>query len=186
MQENQNNHRRLLGLSGESESKKGLYRQVCRCINLSLPHPLFLLAPTQPALATKLTKISPSSELRCSLISSGPLIFVQFFLLWVFHLFLSSQPCEGIKVGTNTVQCTMRITVIFFLFFLWLHLQHMEVPGLGVKLELQLRPTSQSQQHRIQAASVTYTTATAMPDPLPTKRGQGSNPHGHSVGFLTY
>ena len=150
MQENQNNHRRLLGLSGESESKKGLYRQVCRCINLSLPHPLFLLAPTQPALATKLTKISPSSELRCSLISSGPLIFVQFFLLWVFHLFLSSQPCEGIKVGTNTVQCTMRITVIFFSF---LFMAALVAHG------------SSWARGQIRAAAKAYITVTATQDP---------------------
>ena len=28
--------------------------------------------------------------------------------------------------------------LLFFLFFLWLHLRHMEVPGLSVELELQL------------------------------------------------
>ena len=41
------------------------------------------------------------------------------------------------------------IDSIFFLFFLGLHLQHMEVPRLGVKSELQLPA---------------YSTATAMPD----------------------
>ena len=38
----------------------------------------------------------------------------------------------------------------FFICFLWLHLQHMEVPRLGVNLELQLPA---------------YTTTTAMPRP---------------------
>ena len=46
-------------------------------------------------------------------------------------------------------------------FFLWLHLGHMEVPGLpqGSNWSCSCSPTSQPQQHQIQAASVTYTTA---------------------------
>lgn len=36
---NQNNHGRPLGLSGESKSKRGLYRHVCRTLSLLwLPH----------------------------------------------------------------------------------------------------------------------------------------------------
>ena len=45
---------------------------------------------------------------------------------------------------------------VFFVFFLWPYLWHMEVPGLGVELELQLRPTPQPQQLRIRAASASY------------------------------
>ena len=35
------------------------------------------------------------------------------------------------------------------LFFLGMHLRHMEVPRPGLTLELQLRPTPQPQQHQI-------------------------------------
>ena len=44
-----------------------------------------------------------------------------------------------------------------FFFFLWPHMQHMEIPRLGVESELHCQPLPQPQQHRIQAASVTYT-----------------------------
>ena len=47
---------------------------------------------------------------------------------------------------------------LFYFYFSWPHLQHMEVPRLEVKLELQL---------------LAYTTATAMLDPQPTEQGQG-------------
>ena len=50
---------------------------------------------------------------------------------------------------------------VYLFFFLWPHLQHMEVPGLGVESELQLQPTPQ---------------LLAMPDPH-TEQGQGSNLH---------
>ena len=43
-------------------------------------------------------------------------------------------------------------TLMFFSFFLWLHLQHMEIPGLGIESELQLQ---------------TYTTAMVTLDPSP-------------------
>ena len=53
--------------------------------------------------------------------------------------------------------------VYFYLFIyfsiLWLHLQHLEVPGPGVGLELQVRPTPQLQQCQIWALSETCTTA---------------------------
>ena len=48
---------------------------------------------------------------------------------------------------------------IFYLFFLELFLQHMEVPSLEDKLELSLWPMPQSHQHVLQAASATYTAA---------------------------
>ena len=51
-------------------------------------------------------------------------------------------------------------------FILWLHLWHMEVPGLGVELQLQQRPIPQSQQDRIWATSSTYTTAYSNARPL--------------------
>ena len=48
---------------------------------------------------------------------------------------------------------------LFVLFFLGLHLWHMEVPRLGIKLELHCQPRPQPQQRRIWAASATYITA---------------------------
>ena len=42
-----------------------------------------------------------------------------------------------------------KCSIIIFSSHLWLHLWHMEVPGLGVKLELQLGPMPQSQPHQI-------------------------------------
>ena len=45
------------------------------------------------------------------------------------------------------------------MFFLWLHLQHMEVSRLRVQTELQLRPTPQPWQHQIWAASAAYAAA---------------------------
>ena len=47
----------------------------------------------------------------------------------------------------------------FFLFFLRLHLHHMEVPGPGIKSELQLQSTPQPWHHWIQAEPATYATA---------------------------
>ena len=83
------------------------------------------------------------------------------------------QHCFVLVCGTETVQFCALFSFLFFSFFLffffphctargsgypymsfysfiWLHLWHMEVPGLGVKSELQLQA---------------YATATAMPDP---------------------
>ena len=48
-----------------------------------------------------------------------------------------------------SLDCTLLFTYFFILFFLGLHLQHMEVPRLGVKSELKLQA---------------YTTVTAMQD----------------------
>jgi len=45
---------------------------------------------------------------------------------------------------------------LIFSFFLWLHLQHMEVPKLGVKSELKVRPTPRPQQLGIPGTSVSY------------------------------
>ena len=41
------------------------------------------------------------------------------------------------------------LLVLHFIFYLQLHLQHMEIPGPGVKSELQLWPMPQLQQHWI-------------------------------------
>ena len=43
-----------------------------------------------------------------------------------------------------------------FIFYLFFHLQHMEVPGLRVESELQLWSITQARQHQIRAASATY------------------------------
>ena len=51
------------------------------------------------------------------------------------------------------------LAFLIFFFFLWPHLQHMEVPRLRTELELQLRPTPQPQQHQIQATTANYTIA---------------------------
>ena len=48
-----------------------------------------------------------------------------------------------------------------FIYFLFMHLQHMEIPGLRVEVELQLQA---------------YDTATAIPGPKPSEGGQGSKP----------
>ena len=48
---------------------------------------------------------------------------------------------EIAKVFINYL-CTFLFIYLFF--FLWMHLQHMEVPRLGVKPELQLRSKTQS------------------------------------------
>ena len=65
----------------------------------------------------------------------------------------------------------LLVTNLFF-FFLWPHLQHMEVPGPGVKSELHLPP---------------MTKLVASPDPQPTERGQclNPNPQGDYIGSLT-
>ena len=48
---------------------------------------------------------------------------------------------------------SIKILCPFFFFFLGLHLQHMEVPGIGVESELQLPATPWPQQCGIQAIS---------------------------------
>jgi len=58
-----------------------------------------------------------------------------------------------------------------WIFFLGLHLQHMEVSRLGVKSELQQRPTQKSQQCRIQTTYVTYATACTTSNPSSTEQG---------------
>ena len=68
-------------------------------------------------------------------------------------------------------------SLTFFFSFLWLHLWHMEVPGLGVKSNLQLQA---------------YTTATEtlnqshICDLSCSLQQLNPNPHGHSGRFLTY
>ena len=48
---------------------------------------------------------------------------------------------------------------LFFLSFLWPHLQHMEIPRLGSNRKCSHWPTPEPQQHGIGATSATYTTA---------------------------
>ena len=50
-------------------------------------------------------------------------------------------------------------TLFIYLFNLWLHMQHMEVPRLGVELELELGPMPQPWQHHSWTSSVSYATA---------------------------
>ena len=93
------------------------------------------------------------------------------------------------KDPTNTTAATQAIaetawsTLKCLLFFLGLHLQHMEVPRLGVKSELQL-----PQQHQIRAASVTYTTAHSNAGSLTHWMRPGIKPASSQilVGFLSY
>ena len=68
------------------------------------------------------------------------------------------QPLKGFQQGSDISQLNIFF-YFFLLFFLELHLWHMEVPKLGVELELQLLVYGQPQQSGIQATSVTYTTA---------------------------
>ena len=63
------------------------------------------------------------------------------------------------KLVDGTGLPSLLFIYFLFLFFLWSHLQHKEVPRIAVKWELQLGPTPQPQHPRIRAASVTYTTA---------------------------
>ena len=78
------------------------------------------------------------------------------------------------------------LCVFFPPFFLWLHLQHMGVPGLGVELKLQAYATATAtavlssicELHHFQQHQIL---------PSPTEQGQESNPHPqrHYVRFLT-
>ena len=53
-------------------------------------------------------------------------------------MFLRFMP-KYLIFGTNVNGvCVSLYTLVCMCFVLWLHLLHMEVPGLGVKLELQL------------------------------------------------
>ena len=71
------------------------------------------------------------------------------------------SPCMYIKSlcctpYTHTVLFVNYISLSLF-FFLWLHLQHMEVSGLGFKSERQLAVTATAT--RIHAMSATYAAA---------------------------
>ena len=46
----------------------------------------------------------------------------------------------------------IHMDLVYFSYYFFNGLQHMEVPRLGLKLELLLRPTPQPQQHQIQVA----------------------------------
>ena len=52
-----------------------------------------------------------------------------------------------------------KFVSLWFFFFKWLNLWHMEVTRLGIELELQLRPMPQPQQCWMLAASATCTAA---------------------------
>ena len=52
--------------------------------------------------------------------------------------------------------CNTGITLIFF-FFVWLHLQHMEVPRLGIELELQLLAYTTAAATQDLSCTATYT-----------------------------
>ena len=54
------------------------------------------------------------------------------------------MPRQDLQLSHLALDCSQPL-VIFFFFFLRLHLQHVEVPGLGVETELQLL-TQQPQQ----------------------------------------
>ena len=70
---------------------------------------------------------------------------------------------------------------LYFSFFLWLHMQHLEAPGLGGNWSYSCWPMPQPRQHWIQAASTTYATAaSAMLDP---EQCQGLDPHIYLLSF---
>ena len=75
----------------------------------------------------------------------------------------------------------------YFFFFLWLHLQNMEVPRLGVESELQLQAYT-SATWDLSHISNPCDSLWWCWDPWPTELGQRSNPHPHRhyVGFLTH
>ena len=96
---------------------------------------------------------------------------------YLFVLFIVLSPQLGIVSAmradhlgcffsiVSPVLGTQQILRRKILFFLGLHLQHMEVPRLGVKSELQLLPMPQPKQREIRAASETYAASVAMLDP---------------------
>ena len=62
----------------------------------------------------------------------------------------------------SAVQQSDSVIYIFaylYIYILWLHLWHMEVPNLGVKSELQLLAYATAMVHQILATSATYTVA---------------------------
>ena len=67
------------------------------------------------------------------------------------------SPCLALK--TTTSPGPHFPMPVFFFFFLWPHLRHMEVPRLGLKSEPQLLPVPQPWQHHIWATSLIYATA---------------------------
>ena len=77
---------------------------------------------------------------------------------------------------------------LFFFFFLWPHLRHIEVPRLGVELEFAAASLSHSHCNtRSKPHLQPILQLAATPDPQPTERSQvwKPHPHGHYVGFLT-
>jgi len=66
---------------------------------------------------------------------------------------------KGERLNGQSILVSIELGFFFFsFFFLWMHLQHKEVPRLGFE-------SSQPQQRGIRATSATYTTAHAKPDP---------------------
>ena len=124
--------------------------------------------------STMLTRSVESVCLVLSLILEGKLLFfiksitlavgfirlstIPLFLVWMFLLGMDIGFCH-ISFSTNVTMhflflliCSHDVFLSFFFFFLWLHLQHMEV----------LRPrVERPEPHQV----------TAMPDPLSETRG---------------
>ena len=80
----------------------------------------------------------------------------------------------------------IKSLILYFIYFLGLHLWHMEVPRLGVQLELQL-PANVTAITKIQAMSATYTTAHSNTRALTHWARPGMEPTSSwiLVGFIT-
>ena len=73
----------------------------------------------------------------------------------------SDPPWLLTALGRKRFNLALQVLLFFFyfLFFLGLHLRHMEVPRLGSNWSCSCRTTPQPQQRQIWATSATYTTA---------------------------
>ena len=86
---------------------------------------------------------------------------VSLMCFWTFTVFV-----HYLLVQTMETIFFEKFSFFFFLVFLGLHLQYMEIPKLGFELALQLLAYTQPQQHTIRDLSVTYTTAHGNAGPL--------------------
>ena len=76
---------------------------------------------------------------------------------------------------------------LLFCFFVWPHLQHMDVPGLGVESELQLRPMPQPMPlglSRLRDYTAAYGNTRSLTHWV--KPGSNLHPHRYYVGYLTH